>query len=145
VLSTIEEYCSTLACPSLAEAREEIRSTDTPFLRAIIQRPCVSANGSARISVTGHFLAWSRTFIYDAETQALVGVQYIDDVASCQRVAPTEPGFGSFTGFYGEVAPDCGPGELGIVIPDACADAGALDDYGWAIDAGPPYECVLGP
>lgn len=145
VLSTIEEYCAALACPALADARDEFRNSTTPYLRAIVQRPCVAPNGDARIAVTGHFGAWTRTYIYDAATEELVGVEFIDDLGGCSPPAnPSDTGLGSWGGFYGEAAPDCSSGGLPIELPAGCVDAGAaLED--WEPDAGPPYECVLAP
>jgi hypothetical protein len=146
VLGPLATYCGVFECPALADARYELRNTGTPYLKAIIQRPCVAPNGAARIAVTGQFLAWSRTYIYDAATEQLVGVDYINDLGGCEVIDPGEPGFGDSTGFYGEASPDCSPGGLDLFIPDGCAiDAGTREDLNNFPDAGPPYECVLTP
>lgn len=150
VLSTLAEYCGVLECPALADARGAFRGTTIPFLRAIVQRPCAAVNGAARIAVTGHFWAWTRTYIYDAATEQLVGVEYIDDVGcpwpSGSADDPTEPGFGYYTGFYGEASPDCSSGGLALELPAGCVDAGAaLEDWEPSFDAGAPYECVIAP
>ena len=145
VLSTIAEYCGELDCPALADARAELRSSG-PFLRGIVQRPCVAANGDARIAVSGDYRSWSRTYVYDAATEQLVGVEVINDVADCYVVDPGEPGFGEYMGYYGEASPDCSPGGLDFFVPDACGiDAGAATGAPPAADAGPPFECVLTP
>jgi hypothetical protein len=145
VVGTLEAYCSRRQCPALADAREALRDTGVPYLRTIIQRPCAAPGGAARVAVTAQFLQWSLTYIYDAATEQLVGVEYIDDVGGCVVIDPNEPGFGQFTGFYGEEAPDCSPGGLDFFIPDGCADAGVIDNPPLGLDAGPPYECVLTP
>jgi hypothetical protein len=146
VLGPLATYCGVFECPALADARNELRTTDAPSIKAIIQRPCVAPNGAARIAVTGQFLAWLRTYIYDAATEQLVGVDYINDVGGCEVIDPGEPGFGDSTGFFGEASPDCSPGGLDLFLPDGCAiDAGTLEDLYDLADAGPPYECVLTP
>jgi hypothetical protein len=143
VAGTLEAYCDRRECPALADAREALRDTGVPYVRTIIQRPCVAPNGAARVAVTAQFLQWSLTYIYDAATEQLVGVEYIDDVGGCVVIDPNEPAFGQFTGSYGEEAPDCSPGGLDFFIPDGCADAGVIDNPPLGLDAGPPYECVL--
>jgi hypothetical protein len=143
VVGTLEAYCGQFECPALADARDELRSSDQPpYLRAIIQRPCVAPNGAARIAVTGEFRSWSRTYIYNAATEQLVGVDYINDFGGCEVLDPGDPDFGDTTGFFGEASPDCSPGGLRLFIPDGCADAGAVANA--PLDAG-PYECVLTP
>jgi hypothetical protein len=145
IVGTLEAYCNRRECPALADAREALRDTGAPYIRTIIQRPCAAPNGGARVAVTAQFLQWSLTYIYDAATEQLVGVEYIDDVAGCMVIDPNEAVFGQFTGFYGEAAPDCSPGGLDFFIPDGCADAGVIDNPPLGLDAGAPYECVLTP
>jgi len=141
VLSTLDAYCGALTCPALADARDLLRASG-PYLRIIVQRPCVSANGAARIAVSGDYWGHSRTYVYDAESEQLVGVEVIDDIFECPEIEPGDPGFGEYMGYYGEASPDCSPG-LPFVVPDACGiDAGAMTP---PPDAGPALECVLTP
>jgi hypothetical protein len=146
VVGTLEAYCSVVDCPpALAGARTRLRSNnEAPYLRGILQRSCVAVNGAARIAVSAEYLDWSRTFVYDAATEQLVGVELINDVAGCEVSDPREPGWVELMGFYGEASPDCSP-DVDFVLPDAClSDAGAPLDGGSVLDAG-PYECVVAP
>lgn len=143
VPGSLATYCASHACPAFADAPDALRQPlgfATP-VADIVQRSCVAADGSARVSVAGNYLSWTRTFIYDAEQQ-LTGVVLRDDVG------PTCDGSGVFddelSGFYGERAPDCEWNGR----PAACdaADAG-ISDAGIS-DAGPdagPRVCVLTP
>jgi hypothetical protein len=145
VAGTLEAYCNRRACPAFADARDVLRDTGAPYIRTIIQRPCVAPNGAARIAVMAQYLQWSLTYIYAADTQQLVGVEYLDDVDGCMLLEPDDLGFGQYSGFYGEAAPDCSSGGLLFFIPDGCPDAGVIDNPAGGVDAGPPYECVLAP
>jgi hypothetical protein len=148
VLGTIEQYCSRQACPAFADARTSLRRRSQFSVltaQVIVQRPCTAPSGAARVSVSAHYgPPLSLAYIYDATTQALVGVEYIDDLGRCSGagVEFSDPGFGLVSGYYGEASPDCGAGFPDFEIPAACGslDAGAPDDAG--PDAG-PSECIL--
>jgi hypothetical protein len=143
VLGTLEQYCSVRECPAFEDARSSLRRLrGFPALEAqvIVQRPCVAPSGAARVAVSARFEAASLTYIYDAANEALVGVEFIDDLGLCSGddVELGEPGFGDVSGYYGEAAPDCGSGFPSFDVPAACGalDAGVPDDAG-------PSECIL--
>jgi len=143
VLGTLEQYCSLLECPTLAEAPSSLRVLrNFPALSAqvIVQRPCSAPGGEARISVSADFRSAALAYIYDAATEALVGVEFIDDLGACsgRGVGSDDPGFGNVSGYYGEESRDCGSGFPRFIVPDACdsRDAGATNDAG-------PSVCIV--
>jgi hypothetical protein len=161
VVGTLEAYCAVDECPpSFAAARVELRVGATGAASIIVQRPCTATDGSPRVSVSAKYPGESMAFIYDAETERLVGVQLVDDLGGC-------PGAGQSTGegspgIYGEESPDCGSGGPGsdFILPAACGspgdwaqrDGGLPDDGvqgdGGLLDGGPradPHECILTP
>ncbi len=147
VVGTLEQYCSAQECPEFDEARSNLRRLSSfPALtpQVIVQRPCTAPSGAARIAVGADYRSMSLTYIYDATTEALVGVEFIDDLGPCSGsdVEFGDPGFGVVSGYYGEASPDCGSGFPRFNVPAACGalDAGVPDDAG--PDAG-PSECVL--
>jgi hypothetical protein len=143
VVGTLEQYCSVQECPEFDEARSNLRSLRAfPALTAqvIVQRPCTAPSGAARIAVSADYRSMSLTYIYDAATEALVGVELIDDLGLCsgRDVEFGDPGFGVVSGYYGEASPDCGSGFPRFDVPAACGslDAGLPDDAG-------PAVCIL--
>lgn len=141
VPGSLTAYCASNACPVFADAQQSLRQDRMGFpspLLAIVQRPCVADDGSARISVAANYLAWTKTFIYDAQSLQLVGVVLTDDVAPICDGTGVYPD--SLAAFHGERAPDC---EWPDELPAACeaADAG-VEDAG--ADAG-TLVCVLTP
>jgi hypothetical protein len=149
-LSSIEEYCQRRLndCPSLADARFSLRARpfeNTP--RRIVQRSCTAADGSPRISVGAGSWNWSKTFIYDAQTQQLLGVTVTDDTGCHGRMYLNEDNFGSVPGYYGEKSRDCG-----FVVPKECGwSGGPLDVDAGPVDGGDAgqdlrnNECILAP
>jgi hypothetical protein len=147
VVGTLEQYCSVRDCPAFADARSSLRSPPFPVWRTqvIVQRPCTTPNGAARISVSADYQAGSLTYVYDAATLALVAVEFIDDdLGRCSGAGVEfgDNGFGVAAGYFGEASPDCGPG-YEFYVPPACGslDAGAPEDGG--PDGGRPSECIL--
>jgi hypothetical protein len=146
VVGTLEQYCSVQECPAFDDARISLRRLrGFPLTaRVIVQRPCEAPSGAARIAVSADYRSMALTYIYDAATEALVGVELIDDLGLCSGsdVEFGDPAFGNVSGYYGEASPDCGSGFPRFDVPAACGsfDAGAPDDAG--PDAG-PSECIL--
>jgi hypothetical protein len=160
-IGSLEDYCAAgFTCPdSPAAARTRLHDAIGSLVPVIIvQRACSAANGAARVSVSASYRSLAMSYIYDAQTRQLVGVQVVDDV-SCTVQGLTPGGFGQYPGYYGEESLDCGASLSPFVIPAACnppddwlsRDAGtagaAPTDAG--ADAGSlyadPYECILVP
>jgi len=154
VVGTLERYCAVTGdCPpSLAAARVELREIYALGASIIVQRPCTAPDGSARVSVSANYASMSKAFIYEAETERLLGVEVIDDLGPCSGVGHgLGTAFGQVAGFYGEESPDCGSGgyDSDFIIPAACSlpDGGAQREAE-VLDGGPhaePYECILTP
>jgi hypothetical protein len=160
-VGSLEDYCGAgFACPdSPAAARTQLQDPIALLVPVIIvQRACSAANGEARVSVSASYRSLAMSYIYDAQSRQLVGVQVVDDVG-CTVQGLTPEGFGQHPGYYGEESLDCGASLNPFVVPSACSlpddwlsrDAGtpatAPTDAG--ADAGSlyagPYECILVP
>lgn len=135
VVGTLEQYCSVAACPAFEDARSRLRFLGgVLWAQVIVQRPCTAPSGAARVSVSADYQSMSLTYIYDAASEALVGVEFIDDLGPCSGAQweVGDPGFGSVSGYYGEASPDCGSGFPEFEVPSACGsfEPGAPDDAG---------------
>jgi hypothetical protein len=139
VQGPVELYCGA-ECPEYADARGYLRRLFIRTARLIVERPCVGLDGSERVSVGAEYQNITQTFVYDAQTRALVAAHYTDDLGDCSPEAPDSP-LDYLPGWYGDASPDCA-----FRIPSACealdAGVGGSDGLDGGADAG-TVECIL--